>query len=452
MISSQTTIALNEEQSFAFEGILDRIWNNKPGNILLTGFAGTGKTTLITELVAELQRQGMRQIVITAPTHKAVKVLRKSRLRGVTYATIHSFLNVLPKPDPVTGKLRFEQDKYGKEIPAKLLIVDEVSMLDDELYSLLLREECKILFVGDPAQIPPVNRPDSAPLLPQVQVRDNINVFRLTEIMRQAADNPILGYSNELRKNLLSVAPKPAPYSSDSQSGIFQVDNHSDTTLLLHTLFCNETFDENPDYAKVLAWTNAKVGEFNDAIRALKFPNADEPIVEGEQLILTEHYKIGEYLHLPTNEEIKVLRINSSEFTGIAVPNMADHSAMSTNIPVYRALCEYENPSTFQIEVTEFMIPVSMQYFNQVFDQRIKAILKMPVERRGFAWREFYQYKAKFAQVAYNYAITVHRSQGSTYENSVLIWDNISRNPDLRERNRILYVAMTRAKSAAYII
>jgi exodeoxyribonuclease V len=132
----------------------------EPGGFyLLTGHAGSGKTYLMQRLTKSMLAK-KRRIVLSAPTHKAVAVLARklaeANIKDVTCRTIHSVLSLTPKPR--TDRLVFERDRNADPVTTDVVVVDECSMVDLELLRHIRRHlpNAFVLFVGDPAQLPPV--------------------------------------------------------------------------------------------------------------------------------------------------------------------------------------------------------------------------------------------------------------------------------------------------------
>jgi ATP-dependent exoDNAse (exonuclease V) alpha subunit len=195
---------LKAEQAIAFEQIKTFIESTSSMH-LLTGAAGTGKTYTLREIVEYVLMKKIRPVV-TAPTNKAVKVLKKMVDLPVTFITIHSALGMKEVINN-DGSLSFKSDpKAG--YPAEdfgLIIIDEASMLDDtifdELVQLSLRGK-KILFVGDPYQVPPINHIHAKPFLKSIQAEYKIGVSILNEIIRQAQGSPIITFATYIRNDI----------------------------------------------------------------------------------------------------------------------------------------------------------------------------------------------------------------------------------------------------------
>jgi len=90
--------------------------------------------------------------------------------------------------------------------------------------------------------------------------------------------------------------------------------------------------------------------------------------------------------------------------------------------------------------------------FAKILDSLKKIAVKCPPNEKGWKWKEYYEMKEHFAEIKYNYAITAHKAQGSTYDNCMVIdWD-LSQNPTVIERNRIRYVAITRPRKLLFMV
>src|SRR5512144_924408 len=155
---------LTPDQAQAADQIRAWLAQGEP-TVVLGGYAGTGKTFTVTALLKGYLNR--RPLVVTAPTHKAVHVLRGMGLPenppALRYTTIHSVLGLQPIYDVNTGEQRLRQTGPVDLPRNALLVVDECSMVGRELYAHLWRAaaqwQAQVLFVGDPAQLPPVKEP-----------------------------------------------------------------------------------------------------------------------------------------------------------------------------------------------------------------------------------------------------------------------------------------------------
>ncbi len=190
-------IILNSDQKEADSKIKDWFYNSDKQTFVLTGYAGTGKTALLKHTVLEtLELDDMKSAAFIAPTGKAATVLIKN---GVSACTVHRLVyqsQITEKEVELNGKkIKIEQlifrrrDSIDKAI--KLIVLDEASMVSDEVLEDILRFGVKVLLCGDDAQLPPVEGFNTYLKSPD---------HTLTDIVRQQRDNPIIKLSRLARE------------------------------------------------------------------------------------------------------------------------------------------------------------------------------------------------------------------------------------------------------------
>src|SRR3984885_2232813 len=240
----------------------------EPGGFyLLTGHAGSCKTYLMQRLTKTMLAK-RRRIVLSAPTHKAVAVLARklseADIRDVPCRTIHSILSLTPQPR--TDRLVFERERNAEPVTADVVVVDECSMVSEDLYRHIKRHllNAFVLFVGDPAQLPPVGEAES-------QTFATKNQSHLTTIVRQAAGNPILAAASIIRASQGGPADMSWCVSSalKDKQGIFLPAEASHRWM--KKAFTSQEFDADPDSFRYLAWTNSRVRQVNEMIRAWRY-------------------------------------------------------------------------------------------------------------------------------------------------------------------------------------
>lgn len=477
--------AKNEGQQRAFDEIIDFVTGkDKDYHMwLLEGYAGTGKTFTTAEIVDKLNRlsesnpfESSYRIAMSAPTHKAVRVMKKfSGISGVHYATIHSLLGLREEIDNY-GKAKFVQSKDPNELRIEqfnTLMLDESSMLSDELFYYLLpyvRKGLKIVFIGDPVQIPPVNHPDSMPFKPSIQDKYKIGVSRLTQIMRQAGENPILGLATTIRMGYKTVPHFQMETNKVRNSegvvtgGIVILENDEDYMIekIIEQFFVTPEFQADPDYMKIIAWRNKTVDEFNRIVRK-RIYKQEGPlpfIMPGEKLIIDKPVIMPDTnrILLTTNEEISV-RGYDIRTTDISYETAEQINGSMTTVK-RQAVLRYYNTQVDFFDVNNRPAVANIRILHEEENKNLEVILKGISEAamsspvgpfRSRLWKSFYSVQRLFAQVKYNYAITGHKSQGSTYDNVlVLDWD-IAVNKKIEERNRIRYVGFTRPRNLLFI-
>lgn len=473
---------LNPEQQAAYDTLLAYITGKDKTYPmwLLSGYAGTGKTFTLSQIVRSLDDinninlfGNHLNVAMSAPTHKAVRVMKKfaKAMPGVTFATIHSLLG-LKEQIQNDGKIKFVQSTDPDQIRIErfgVLFIDESSMLADELFYLLLpyvRRGLKLVFVGDAKQIPPVNHIDSKPFLPKAREEYHIGLVELDKIMRQALDNPILAYATRIRKAEGGTADfSVTGHIVEGVGGIMPIDSEAEEQInnLIEKYFCCEEFKQDADYMKIVAWRNVTVDAYNKIVRRCIYKDhvgALPFLMHGEKLIVDKPVVLGnEKILLTTNEEIEVADFEIKQMdVKYRTAEMKDkewvmiEKTMQTQY--YNTFVNYFDEegteSRCNIRILHESSQAEVTSASKSIANVAKQVYNGPL--RTNLWKSFYGLERLFAAVKYNYAITGHKSQGSTYENCMLIdWD-INYNRNIVERNRIRYVAATRARKMLYVV
>ena len=450
---NNTEITLTEEQDAVFQSVKAFFKQNKKNKILITGFAGTGKTTLTTKLIEWFHTEyRYRTIAVTAPTHKAVKVLKKmsatkSSFGSVKFSTLHGILGLRPVINE-DGSQSFKKDLYLK--PAfknfDLVIVDEASMIEDSLFEEIVKQSTwdkKIVFVGDAEQIPPISQEFAIPFDEKRREEYDIETLSLTTIIRQASENPIIQVTSDIREGKFRAIDKSQYTKEDREGhGVYFIHAGHDIQKELMRYFVNSEFEDNSDYAKVIAWRNVTVNSFNSIIRSFIFGKNTRKILVGEKLladapILTDD---GKEVLINTNEDITVTQLSETS-----------QLVEGKQIKFYLARVEYdEGVDNIKILSEEGNNEKTFNDICQSLANEAKACKS--ADRKRTLWKKFYKVKETFASVKYNYAITAHKSQGSTYTNAFVVASDILANRNAKDCKRILYTACSRPKEKLFLI
>lgn len=450
--------SLQEDQLKAYKGIKDFLFDKGSRFATLTGKAGTGKTFLNSVLIESiLVENHIVRIAVCAPTHKAVKVLREQcdfYHERMGFLTIHSLLGVEQSIDSF-GNQVFKPNYEGSKVKDySIIICDEYSMLADELVDALYEHKSvKVLFVGDINQIPPVGLEITKVAKPEIIELWDIKEFTLTKIMRQAEGNPIIKASTDIIEGNYN---NPETDLLEDGTGIEYLNTRENDQLpdLLTDYFSSREFAEDSDYVKVIAWTNKMVKLMNKHIRYMLYDTeADNKIVIGEKLIADKPIKEDGKIIFNTNQEFEVTSFYTDTLT-IGADNPDD----SVHLKHYVVDVDYYTSSG-----RLYTCPVKILHedseaeYNDIIaflrDQAINCIAYGGTnEDRKAAWRNYYDFQEIFAQVKYNYAISAHKSQGSTYMHTFIMTSDIWKNPNHEERKRIFYTAVTRAKNKVYLV
>jgi exodeoxyribonuclease-5 len=446
--------SLRGDQGDAFDAI--KIFIDQPtgGMFLLDGFAGTGKTYLMNVVIQYIGDVTKREILVTAPTHKAVKVIRQHvHDSRVDFATVHSALGLKEHIDG-HGKISFVKDKYAKCKLDKIqfLIVDETSMLADELYEeikMYASRGLKVLFVGDSLQIPPVNKPDSIPFDRDYRREDGIGHTKMETIIRQDAGNPIIDHSFKIREKIYRPCPVPIkePVKNNQGSITFIPAAVKDDYIKDEILpeYSKDEFQQDNDHIKILAWRNKTVDKYNKMIRQYIYgQEALAKYLPGERLIAMEPLVEDKQVLIHNSEEMEILDYTLEEWD----EDGQKFKYYNTHVNVLR---DDEGYSEWIVKLIHEDSEKDYNDLLKLQSQYAKSLAPGSFQARS-AWIDFFTFKRTFFWVRYSYAITCHKSQGSTYNIAVVMEDDIDVNHDTYEKNRILYTACTRPRRDLVVI
>jgi len=443
-------VTLTDHQQESFDKLWNFIESSADSNYyLFTGCAGSGKSTSIIQLICKFVDEAkFNRVAVTATTNKATKVVKDmlpAKYRDkVKFSTLHSILGLKHKIT-ANGKEVFEKDpkERSKVSMFDLLIIDESSMISDEVFHELQNQNktgIKVIFVGDPNQINPVNHEHSIPMIEESRKKYNIEITSLTEVVRQAKGNPIIEFSQDILYNFDNIELTPGQKNFVDGRGLAVLNKHQPEVVnsLLDHYFCSDEFDKNADYCKVLAWRNATVDKFNKVIRKMKYGNSAPKIVLQEKLIVDRPIKRGDAVIFSINDELNVKKIE------IKTVKIGDDTYQ-----YYECLVEgIERTDTIKIlhESSQGMFSHKLK----VMEEHAKA--QTTSYQKSQNWIAYFEYKDHFDYVNYNYAVTCHCSQGSTYTNAFVVYSDITLNQNDEEMKRILYTAVTRPKENLFLL
>ena len=464
--------SLNVDQRRAFDKLCAFLMSPDDSVYVIKGWAGTGKTycvSLFVKYVLEIvyPTKNWYRIAVTGPTNKSVRVIRKTsgiRSTRVTFQTIHKLLGLKEKIT-MEGKQEFVNDGDFKPSinSTKLLIIDEVSMLNDDLFEKILeyRGKTKIICMGDPAQIPPVGRPDCIPFREELAESYKIKTVDLRTIMRQQEGNSIIETSVLIRSDLGRSVGLVDPVTQINPKGegiqflnLNLAETRKDFPKLLESYFKTEKFKNDSEYAKVIAWRNKTVSTMNDLIRNVIYGEESKrsKILAGEKLIANNPIIQEGMIILNTNDEFSVVDyVVKTDKLRFMLSKNPDDGPVDISLKFYDAKVVYLNDNDEEIfEDIEILHEDSEAEFKKFANVlRLRAL-----ERRGAdkTWLHYYNFLRRYADVSYSYSITAHKSQGSTYNTTFVLEDDIDMNLDVIERNRIKYTAYTRASKKVYVL
>jgi exodeoxyribonuclease-5 len=404
----------------------------------LAGPAGSGKTYLIGRFLAEIKIP----VKLAATTNKAAAVAGAMSPDGEA-ATIHSLLGLQPEPDQRRGRMILKRKREPKLDAGELVIVDEASMCDSELITVIdeyAREiGFRVLYVGDAYQLPPIYEG-------RCPAFDRVPTSHLTTIHRQALENPLIAAATGFRQVLDGAA---FPRVTTQAPGVLCTDARSFADQMLGT-FDSPDYRGDGDHCRALAWTNARVVALNRAIRRrLIGPEADHhPFTEGETFIVNEAVSERERLVLPTEAKVRIER---------AEPETLEDAGSGITVPGHRVTAAYQGRGVelFCADDRQRAGALLSHYASraralQRACTRGRATPELDTERR-VAWRRFFGVKQQLAELRPPHASTVHKSQGSTYRHAFIDLEDIGRCTRWDLIARLVYVALTRPSETAVI-
>lgn len=387
-------MVLTNKQELGLRTAVERYSNHNKYTVI-SGYAGSGKSTLIKFIIAALDCEE-DDVVFTSFTGKATQVLLKKGNKNV--CTLHKLLYTW-RPIPTGGYLRTPVD----DIPYKIVIVDEVSMVPRSLINALLMYDVYVIFCGDPFQLPQISKDDSHDLL------DQPHIF-LDEIMRQAAESEIIRLSMDIRegKSLERYIGKEA--------------------MVLNKDELNEG---------MLTWADQIICAKNDTRFSLNMKmkslldKGEEP-AEGDKIICLRNY-----WETISNTQNPLVNGTIGYMSDIYKSHIKYPSYLNgLYVPYLGIKFTSDSDDIFNINIDETKLKTGENIINWETSYKINRSSKF----RGSIPLEF----------DYGYAITCHRAQGSEWDKVLVVEENF---PFVKEEHaRWLYTAITRASEKLVVI
>ena len=408
-----TDTPFTEDQEAAYDAVYDRLARGERFTGL-RGYAGTGKTYLVSRLVEQLVEEDCT-VTVCAPTHKAVQVLSDELGEApVEMQTLHSFLGLKLEPT-ADGEYELVPDE-ARDFTEGVVIVDEASMVGREEWQYIEASPMFVqwLFVGDPAQLPPVNE-DPSPAL-------DVPGPTLETIHRQAADNPILELATQIRTG----ADGRIGSTFEDGKGVAITRNRDEFLDSVLRAFDTEAFAEDATHARLLAYRNKTVRRYNREIRTARYGGDADRFVEKEWLVATETWFHEGVPRLTNSEEVRVKTATVDTFEA------DDQSEWKT------WKLKVRTPGRGLTRTAYVLHEDELERYENALEKRREA-----AKEDGSKWDRYYELRERFARVDYAYATTVHRAQGSTFD-TVFVDHRDLQACRGEERRALLYVAVTR--------
>lgn len=444
-------MTLGKQQQEALDLILKFI-KSKELSFTLCGYAGTGKTFLTKTIIEKLNKD----VTICAPTHKAKIVIERfTEMEGFT---IHKLLSLSPNiqiMDLDFNDLKFLIPKVSNMFPKdSIIICDEASMVNDALYDLMLdrcqKNNCKVIWIADIAQIKPVNSDTVA------KVFTTKNKYELTEIFRQREGSALADLLFKNRNEFIDWFE-----TKESEHGSVYTTNQPKEFFLNSVKHFKKAI-ENKDIleTKILSYTNERVEIFNNKMHNVLFNNVE--YAKNEFLTC---YDSVEFNYNSFWNGMDYIITEEPEPINLYIPNIGEFPGY--NLKVYDSSEKRE--IDFNI-LSKNLTYKQIQNITGMIEQiRIDAIeaKKFKSRQSKDLWTQYYKMINSFTTpfdmyhdnrlvrrktFDYGYAISIHKSQGSSINNTFIDMRSIGMCRDELEKRQLQYVALSRTRNNVNIL
>lgn len=402
MQGAMEKLTLSEEQARSYCEIMDYIFNRDSRAYVLSGVAGTGKTTLIGMLLHRLQYQCKLNIYCVSFTGRAASVLHTMAQERFGVAapcsTIHSFL-YMSRRNPVTDKIEFIlKDKSEIKTYTDVIFVDEAQMVNRELFEDIMQLDLPVVFFGDKEQLPPVSDDDSA-----FNIMDAAD-FHMTTIQRQAETNPIIALSREIR-----------------ETGRINKSQASEEVKFIKTSDVTVDFMKDSRADVILTGTNKERKKYNGVARFAKGFTASFAI-PGETIVCLSNSESTEGDYVANGERYQVMSVSDMK------------TVWKKNTPIaYRfyVLLRSDGQRT-----SDRCISVNIP--ESCWDEDVPGHLHMEPTINNIRMSIF----------TFGYAMSVWKACGSEFDEVLFVDEDVS---FFVPRKKFRYTAITRAKKSITI-
>ncbi|MDL2242105.1 AAA family ATPase [Bacteroidales bacterium OttesenSCG-928-K03] len=423
---------------------------------IINGYAGTGKTTLVSEIVEEL-RELKYKVTLLAPTGRAAKVL--SNYCNYPAFTIHKHIYLSYRNELGDFKIILAKNKS----PNTIFFIDEASMiadnsssndfsyrnlLDDVINFVFSQPNCKLIIIGDTAQLPPVGFAESPALIPKTY-QDKFSlpagISNLTQVVRQTQDSPILANASFLRDKIVNEEFSEPLFKEFDNKFFCEVKSY-DLEDALNNSFGNYHSDKE---SIIVCRSNKRANLYNKAVKT-RILFHDNMLVSGEKLmVIKNNYfwldETKEAQFIANGEMIEIMRINKIE-------NLYDFNFAHVSVRLY------DFPDSPILDVILLLDTLDIDTASQSFEERTKLYNNIMEDYMHIASKRERHKAIKLdpyynaLQVKYGYAMTCHKAQGGQWDSIFIDLGFFKEEMLDKEYLRWLYTAVTRAKENVYVV
>lgn len=463
-------ITYNKEQQSAIVNAVSFLKTNTDPTqyYVIEGKAGTGKTTIAKEILKEFEDE---QIYVAAVSHKAKGVIKNSfgdDTRGKKFFSIAGLLGMKGINDNDTQTTKFQ---VGLKVPLldnppALLVIDEASMITEDVLKKIidinssLSRPFQMLFLGDIGQIQPIRddqsefyRTHKDLLNKKSDIFNSKHKSKLITRVRQGEANPILPYADYFWENSQKENPELNPTQhivrnnqiTDNGSLLF---SNSEAEVLNSVINAVKNAVEKglTNHVKIVTYHVNEKTELNQKIHEALF-GKDSDYSKGDMLILNSPYDLPDVnATMENSSEIQIKSIQDTDVDEFGVHTLY----LETNGTAYTRTGNEQKDCVIQVVSRN-----DIGLYNQKL-QELASQAKRQTNRalKKQAWSDFWEYKGRYADVDFGYAITAHKSQGSTYDIVVVDEKDImgTTATSNQEKSELIYTALTRPRKTAIVI
>jgi hypothetical protein len=459
IMQSPNRDGLNDQQGNAFDGLLG--WYRNPygsRQSLVVGYAGTGKTFSCQKISRELIEVDRAKICMTAFTHKACQVLSqmaKEAGLNVEVRTICNLLGLSVSAPDKKGKCKIQQKFDDKSYQYDFIWVDEGSMVGHALNEFVEDMQARYTVLGDPCQLPDVETGLGSPVFETIKTK-----WELTKVVRY--DGAIFRRVTDIRENITAKKLPFAKYEKgvfDKFAGDYWLEN-----LIERYKKALKIEQQDPNAIRALAWSNARVQAVNYSVRNAIYGDHALPYIVGERLVAKDMIE----LQHPDGDwrSGAAWKTGSNTVLMYSCDECVIVSAKRGSKMVFGATFEgwFLDVLTDMGDEATIFTPDEKEKSRiiEVCGAKKKVILDMHFEdrKRPQMWAIFYKGLNELGlkmsgdgfmrKLQYAFCMTVHQSQGSTFKTAFVDVSNICGCQDITLRNKLWYVADSRASQELY--
>jgi ATP-dependent exoDNAse (exonuclease V) alpha subunit len=429
--------------------------NNNEEIFVLKGYAGTGKTTVISTIVNNLIAINLKYVLL-APTGRAAKVIANYSQKPAF--TIHKKIYFPKKSSGGGVSFTMQQNKHKNTI----FIVDEASMisdtssdsklyengslLDDLISYIYSGTNCKMILLGDTAQLPPVNL-DVSPALDTetlaMHYDKTVHSIELDEVMRQEENSGILYNATDLRELLKSHFIDDFQFQLKGFKDIVRLTDGYDIQDAINQAYSNYSIEDTAFIVR----SNKRANQYNQQIRS-KILDKESELSTGDYLMVVKN----NYFWLKEKDEAGFIA-NGDIIEVLEIFSIKElYTFKFANVKI--RMVDYPNQKPF--ETVLLLDTITSESPSLTYDESNRLYQEVMKDYEGETKYKMFQ-KVKeneyfnALQVKFSYAITCHKSQGGQW-NTVFVEQPYLPDGIDRDYIRWLYTAITRAKDKLYLI